>query len=267
VKALVARSALSLLGRTRSKRLQSADFAGANHVKRLSGSNPEAARRPYISAQLGKWLLQVSNLAWIGVGLWAAGGCNLGAEDGEPPAAAPADGATHGPADASAEPEWTRCPASAVGPDEGLHAAALAALVPASPTLSGPCAFGGCHNEATAKAHLNLSPSTADLRALLVGIPACEVPSWPLVDGRGGDEALTRSWLWQKLTAPAAIDGTLLGQASWGEASSCAAQAGAATAFGARMPQGSGPDLLSDERLRAVQRWICIGAPAPRTLP
>lgn len=57
------------------------------------------------------------------------------------------------------------------------------------------------------------------------------------------------------------MDGALLGQAAWGEASSCAAQTGAVTPYGTRMPQGLGPALLSDERLSAVQRWICAGAP------
>jgi hypothetical protein len=214
--------------------------------------------RPLMS-ELRTWLLHVSCMALAGVSLCTAVGCSPGEDDGEDQAPTPAD--------ASTAPSWTRCPPSDAGLDESVHASALAALVPSSPATPGPCAFGGCHSEASAKAKLRLSPDTADLRALLVGIPACEAPSLSLVDGRAGDEALTRSWLWQKLTAPAAIDGALLGQGSWGEASPCAAQGGATSPYGARMPQGVGPALLSDERLRAVQGWICAGAPDPRGRP
>ncbi len=124
-------------------------------------------RRHRVIAELRKGLLPVSCIALTGACLCIAAGCNHGEEDGH--------NRLPTPPDVSTESSWTRCPTFETGSDESLHASALTALVPSSPNLPGPCAFGGCHNEAGAKAQLKLSPDAPNLRALMVGIPACEV--------------------------------------------------------------------------------------------
>jgi hypothetical protein len=110
-------------------------------------------------------------------------------------------------------------------------AAALALL----PTMNqGPCAFGSCHDANSKKAGLVLTATPLDLKMQIVGKTACEVPSLKLVDSSGGEAALTKSWLWQKLVAPADSSGGVTAKAEWGTAADGCGQDG--QVFGARMP-------------------------------
>lgn len=162
----------------------------------------------------------------------------------------PIDAATQ-PTRPSADP----CEGALSEADAGaLHAQVAALLTPQS-----PCGFSACHAGSRAKAGLRLS-GIADLRAQLVDKPACEAPSLSLVDGAGGAEALARSWLWQKLAAPADPSGALLAQPAWGSAESCGQAP--SEPFGTLMPLAAG-SLAADE-LAVVRRWICAGAPGPR---
>lgn len=133
-----------------------------------------------------------------------------------------------------------------------LHQAALDVLSPMS-----PCGFSSCHAN-PAKGGLSLLDAT-DLRALLVGQPACEAPALSLVDGSGGDEALARSFLWLKMTANADEEGALEPEPSYGEPGSCGQRPD--QPFGVLMPLGS--DALEEARLAPIRDWICAGAPGP----
>jgi hypothetical protein len=112
-----------------------------------------------------------------------------------------------------------------------------------------------CHGSRKT-AGVDLQSATGDLRALL-NINACEVPAYKIVDATGGEAALTKSWLWQKLTAPADGSTELVPQAAWGTAANCGQMAGG---FGSRMPWQSTTPLAQD-KLDAVKAWICAGAP------
>jgi hypothetical protein len=110
------------------------------------------------------------------------------------------------------------------------------------------------------KANLTLLETPNDLKMQLVGKAACEVPSYQLVVATGGDTALAKSWLWQKLTAPAGTDGQLVPKPEWGTA---VLTCGQESAFGLRMPRSFSADLLTQSKLEAVRDWICAGAPGP----
>jgi hypothetical protein len=137
-----------------------------------------------------------------------------------------------------------------------LHSEALAVLNPQS-----PCGFGSCHAGTNGKAMLVLN-NVMDLRTLLVGKMSCQVPTMPLVDGAGGQAALTNSWLWQKLTAPSDSSGVIMGNmASWGAGVNCGQMGG--QPYGLRMPWTNTDMPLEEARLAAVRNWICAGAPGP----
>jgi hypothetical protein len=127
--------------------------------------------------------------------------------------------------------------------------------------MNGGCAFSSCHNMSAKKANLILDGSMPDLNALLVGKPTCEAPSLVLVDGSGGDAALAKSWIWQKLAAPADSSGNLTANAAWGMAGNCGQSSGAG--YGQRMPLVGSADTLAPAKLNAVKSWICAGAKGP----
>lgn len=141
-----------------------------------------------------------------------------------------------------------------------LHAAALAALVPAR-GQSGSCAASRCHAGEAPSAGLSLRPGITDLRKLLVGREACVAPDLMLVNGEGGEHALEHSWLWQKLTAHADSRGELQSEPEWGANAICGQRQG--MPYGARMPWTGDEETLSERKLTAVRRWICAGAPGP----
>jgi hypothetical protein len=143
-----------------------------------------------------------------------------------------------------------------------LHAAATMALLPTAANKG--CAFSSCHDANSKKANLTLTETPADLRMQLVGKAACEVPTYQLVDTSGGDMALAKSWLWQKLTAPANSSGELTAKPEWGTAASgCGQMSG--SGFGIRMPySGTNMLLTPASKLEAIRDWICAGAPGPQ---
>ena len=150
-------------------------------------------------------------------------------------------------------------PASTAAPS-ALHMAAAMALLPT--TNQGPCAFGSCHDANSKKANLALTAMPFDLKMQTVGKPACEVPSIMLVDASGGNAALAKSWLWQKLVAPSDSSGGVTANPAWGTAADgCSQDPG--QAFGARMPRSGTDTQLSMEKLTAIRDWICAGAPGP----
>jgi hypothetical protein len=109
---------------------------------------------------------------------------------------------------------------------------------------------------------LNLDVGTADLHAILVDKPSCEVPTLKVVDSSGGDAALANSWLWQKLTAPTDASGDITAQPAWGMGgASCGQDSG--QPFGVRMPKGAGTDVIQASKLNPIRDWICAGAPGP----
>lgn len=133
-----------------------------------------------------------------------------------------------------------------------LHRAALDVLTPTT-----PCGFSDCH-AGRGKAGLVLL-GAVDLRSALVAKPACEAPAVPLVDGRGGDEALQNSWLWLKLTSDTDVEGALPMNAAWGVGQSCGQLP--TQPYGVIMPLASPP--LNGAQKEAVRAWICAGAPGP----
>jgi hypothetical protein len=138
-----------------------------------------------------------------------------------------------------------------------LHTAAHDVLAVAS-----PCGFSSCHAGSQARAMLKLLDAT-DLKATLVGKPSCEAPMLPLVDGSGGDAALSHSYLWLKLTAPVDLSAVLTGSAAWGMATASCGQDQPTQTYGVRMPK-TGTDMMLDApRLDAIRNWICAGAPGP----
>ena len=134
-----------------------------------------------------------------------------------------------------------------------LHAAAFMAL-------SATCGSSpSCHDGSAQgnKGMLTIPPGI-DLNMHLVDKAACQAPTLSLIKSGGGDEALTGSWIWQKLTAPKDDSLNIIAKPEWGEPMlGC----GQATGFGSRMPQG-GLDI-SPNRLIAVRNWICAGAAGP----
>lgn len=160
----------------------------------------------------------------------------------------------------SAMPGLTCADADTTTPAAMLHANAAAAMFPPMPGMNGGCAFSSCHNMSAKKANLVLDGSMTDLNALLVGKPSCEAPSLSLIDGSGGDAALAKSWLWQKLAAPIDASGNLTANPEWGMAGNCGQSSGAG--YGVRMPLGQ-TELLSAPKLNAIKSWICSGAKGP----
>ena len=156
---------------------------------------------------------------------------------------------------------FTSCGPASTLPGAMLHQAVVDALIPKDAATPTPCAFSSCHNTTQKKAMLNLDVGTADLHAILVDKPSCEVPTEKLVASGGGDAALANSWLWQKLTAPVGSSGELTAQTAWGMGgASCGQDSG--QPFGVRMPKGS-IDPISSTKLDPIKAWICAGAPGP----
>lgn len=196
--------------------------------------------------------------------LVAAIGC--GDDGGTPPTAgsggsAGAAGTTGGTGAAGGGAVSYSCPASLAAP-AALHQAAAMALLPVS-TPNGACSFSSCHDAASKKANLALlATMPLDLKTPTVGKPACEVPSMVLVAAGGGDMALAKSWLWQKLVAPADSGGVIAPKPEWGTMTGSCGQEGGES-FGVRMPRSLTDTLLGADRLTAVRDWICGGAPGP----
>jgi hypothetical protein len=145
-----------------------------------------------------------------------------------------------------------------------LHAAAAAVLTTESPCSSDqacPCGSSSCHG-GRGKANLVLV-GTADLNMALVGKMSCQAPSLPLVAAGGGDPALTGSWLWQKLVAPADSSGVIASNAAWGMPNMMCNQSPGMQPYGIRMPWSNTDLALSEARLAPIRNWICAGAPGP----
>lgn len=183
----------------------------------------------------------MKNTAWL-MALLGLAGCNSDDPDGGGNAAGMGATGECAMADTSASPN-------------ALHLAATEVLSAAS-----PCGFSSCHVGPSSRADLMLAGAT-DLRTLLVGKPACEAPTVPLVDSAGGEAGLSHSWLWLKLTAPADTTGVIVGDASWGQSGNCGQPPD--QPFGLRMPLSSTNALLDAGRLAKVRNWICAGAPGP----
>lgn len=197
------------------------------------------------------------------MGSGGSGGKSTKAGSGAPSAGAGA--AAAGKGGAAGGGGSTSAPLTCAGAKTGtpaeLHAAAAAALLPTAANKG--CAFSSCHDMSAKKAGLTLLEMPNDLKMQLVGKAACEVPSYQLVDTSGGDMALAKSWLWQKLTAPASSDGRLTPKSEWGTPVLSCGQ-GAEQGFGLRMPWSGLADLLTPaSKLEAVRDWICAGAPGP----
>jgi len=160
----------------------------------------------------------------------------------------------------AAAPGLTCADADTTTPAAMLHANAAAAMFPPMPGMNGGCAFSSCHGMSAKKANLILDGTMTNLNALLVGKASCEAPSLSLVDGSGGDAALAKSWLWQKLAAPIDTSGNLTANPAWGMSGNCGQSGG--TGYGVRMPLGQ-TDLLAAPKLNAIKSWICAGAKGP----
>jgi hypothetical protein len=168
-------------------------------------------------------------------------------------------GSAAGTGGGAAKDDDLTCASAKKGTPAELHDAAAAALLPTA-TNKG-CAFSSCHDMSSMKAKLTLLDTPKDLRMQLVGKMSCEVPSLPLVDTSGGEAALAKSWLWQKLVAPAGSDGQLMPKSEWGvPVTTC----GQEKEFGLRMPRSQTADPWTPtSKLQAVRDWICAGAPGP----
>lgn len=118
-----------------------------------------------------------------------------------------------------------------------------------------PCAFGSCHNASKKAAQLSLVVGTN--LAELVGKPSCESPNLKLVEAGGGDAALAKSWLYQKLAAPVDGSAALVPDPAWGTPGQC----GQMGDFGMRMPLAGGAEGVGEAKLNAMKEWICAGAP------
>jgi len=138
--------------------------------------------------------------------------------------------------------------------NSALHANAMMALT--SNTCSGSTS---CHQGNPGKAMLSLKDKT-DMRALLVGKPACNAPNLHLVDGRGDAAALANSWLWIKLTGTVNSTNEVTGMASWGTPGNC--EQPTVGTYGIRMPFGFGSGMTWSD-VNKVRDWICAGAPGP----
>lgn len=119
---------------------------------------------------------------------------------------------------------------------------------------AGSCAFAtSCHGgTGPGKAGLNFK-TVADLRDVLVDVPACENSSMMRVAPGDPDN----SWLWIKLSADIKDEKTGLIEHE-GTPSSCS---GVSLGFGTRMPQVAGYAKLPDEKLAVIKAWIEAGAP------
>jgi hypothetical protein len=179
---------------------------------------------------------------------------------GAPVAAAGTTGAAGAGGTAAADPALTSCAgADTTTPGAMLAANAAAVIVVQSSASMGPCAFSSCHDSGAKKAMLILDGTTAkDLHTLMVDKTSCESATLKLVAPGGGDTALAKSWLWQKLTAPAVADGTLTTKPEWGTPTNCGQMSG--QAFGVRMPFSGDNGLLDATKLNAIRSWICAGA-------
>jgi hypothetical protein len=153
------------------------------------------------------------------------------------------------------------CATATMGAPATLHAAVVAAIIPATPDAKGSCAFGSCHDGTSKKAMVILDSTSTNLHTLLVDKPACETAGLKVVDSRGGDVGLTNSWLWQKLSAPCDASGVMVTKPEWGTPVNCGQMAG--QAFGARMPMSGTDTQLGADKLAAIRDWICAGAPGP----
>lgn len=188
----------------------------------------------------------------------ATGMAGVAAGGSAAPNAAGSGAAAGGPAAAPAATGPFACPpASGKAPAE-IYAAVAAAYVPQEMNAMLPCAFGSCHNSSKKAAQLSLVFGTN--LAELVGKPSCESPNLKLVEPGGGDAALTKSWLYQKLAAPVDGSGSLITQPEWGAPGQCGQQGGD---FGMRMPISGGPDGVGEAKLAVMKEWICAGAPGP----
>jgi hypothetical protein len=195
----------------------------------------------------------VGAAAGVGSGVAGVGAAGVGAAAGTGAAMA-GTGAAGGGSTAN----WDSCAnADKTTPGPMLRTKASSAII----TMMGTCAFSSCHDMSAHKAKLILDTTAGtDLNMLTVGKPSCESPNLKLVDAAGGDQGLAKSWLWQKLTAPAAADGTMTAKPEWGTAVNCGQASG--QAFGLRMPWMSTADLLKPtSKLTDIQNWICAGAP------
>lgn len=117
------------------------------------------------------------------------------------------------------------------------------------------CALASCHGSA-AEGELELADG-ANLRTLLVDVPACEAPSLSLVKPGSPDE----SWLWIKLSGELEDEdsGDLVVAQAWGTAGK---NCRGATGFGKRMPRVA-PYALKKADLAKIRAWIENGAPGP----
>lgn len=155
--------------------------------------------------------------------------------------------------------------ALACGPDGGAADAGSASLYPeVQAIVDRSCAFERCHRGAIIGAGLYLDPD-GDLRATLVGRPACEYERMALVEP-GHPE---RSWIMVKLTAPfrPQLDPyanyiEFEPDSDWDQN-----QRGCPDAtddgrplFGQRMPNLA-PNQLTDDELETLADWIAQGAP------
>jgi hypothetical protein len=134
--------------------------------------------------------------------------------------------------------------------------AEVAEILGAGPGGKSSCSVASCHGSA---AEAKLSLLEPDLRALMVGVPACEAPSLSLVEPFKPEE----SWLWIKLTGELANEtaGDLAPQPAWGEpGTDCPGASG----FGKRMPRVS-PYSLEPAQLAKIRSWIEAGAPGPES--
>jgi hypothetical protein len=139
------------------------------------------------------------------------------------------------------------------------HAAAVSVL-----TAQLPCGVSSCHGGMMPQLGVALFDAK-DLRTLLVDKPSCEAPSVMLIDKSGGDVALSKSWIWQKLTAPTnrMAGDTVIPQAAWGNpGTTCMSFMGTVMGFGIRMPLGTA-NVLDESDLSKIRNWICAGAPGP----
>ena len=191
------------------------------------------------------------------------GGMMAGTGGGAPAGGSSAAGGAGGmPAAGSGGAGLTCASANTTLPPAMLHAAAATALLPSAANKG--CAFSSCHDMNSKKANLVLTESPADLRMQLVGKTACEVPALQLVDTSGGDGALAKSWLWQKLIAAADSSGEIMAKPEWGAAVTGCGQMGSNN-YGLRMPySGTNMQLTPQSKLDAVRDWICAGAPGPQ---
>jgi hypothetical protein len=153
------------------------------------------------------------------------------------------------------------CAGAAKDTPAALHASAVLALLPTATNKS--CAFTSCHDMSSHKAGLTLLEMPNDLRMQIVGKTSCEAPTYQLIDTSGGDTALEKSWLWQKLTAPAGSNGVIEPKSEWGTPVTTCGQASEGM-FGLRMPwSNTDMSLTPRSKLEAIRDWICAGAPGP----